>query len=79
VEKAWVTDLAPVAKRGTAFGIYNAVLGVGSLSASVLFGWMWTRVSAAAAFLTGAGLAVAATVLLYSMFSSAERGRAGKL
>ena len=64
VEKAWVADMAPAAARGTAFGIYNAVLGLGSLAASLLFGLVWTRVSPHAAFLTGAALAVAATLLL---------------
>jgi MFS family permease len=64
VEKAWVTDLVPHERRGTAFGIYNAVLGVGSLAASVLFGALWTRVSPEAAFFTGAALALAGAVLL---------------
>jgi MFS family permease len=68
VEKAWVADLTPAEIRGTAFGIYNAVLGFGSLAASVLFGAIWTRVSPPAAFFTGAALAGMATVLLY--FSS---------
>jgi MFS family permease len=67
VEKAWVADLAPEAARGNAFGIYNALLGAGSLVASLLFGFLWTRVSPPAAFFTGAGFAVAATALLYSM------------
>ncbi len=67
VEKAWVADLAPEAARGTAFGIYNALLGAGSLAASLLFGSLWTRISPPAAFFTGAGFAVAATALLYSM------------
>ena len=65
VEKAWVADMAPADRRGTAFGIYNAALGIGSLAASLLFGLIWTRVSPQAAFLTGAGLAVAASALLY--------------
>jgi MFS family permease len=65
VEKAWVADMAPAGARGTAFGIYNAALGVGGLAASLLFGLIWTRVSAQAAFLTGATLAVAAAALLY--------------
>jgi MFS family permease len=69
VEKAWVTDLAPAEVRGTAFGIYNAVLGFGSLAASLLFGAIWTRVSPPAAFYTGAALAGVATVLLYFLFS----------
>jgi MFS family permease len=68
VEKAWVADLAPAASRGTAFGIYNGMLGIGSLVASVLFGFLWTRVSPQAAFTTGAALAVAATALLYFLF-----------
>ena len=69
VEKAWVADLAPAEMRGTAFGIYNAVLGFGSLAASLLFGAIWTRVSPPSAFYTGAALAGVATVLLYFLFS----------
>jgi MFS family permease len=68
VEKAWVADMAPADRRGTAFGIYNAALGVGTLLASLLFGLLWTRVSPAAAFFTGGGLALGATVLLYLLF-----------
>ncbi len=67
-EKAWVADMAPQHARGTAFGIYNAALGVGTLAASLIFGALWTRVSPHAAFLTGAGLAVGASVLLFVMF-----------
>jgi MFS family permease len=77
VEKAWVADMAPAHRRGTAFGIYNAVLGVGSLAASLLFGWIWTRVSPPAAFYTGAALALTATLLLYLVFSSGESARGG--
>lgn len=68
VEKAWVADMAPSAARGTAFGLYNGALGIGSLAASLLSGYIWTRVSPHAAFLTGAALALAATLLLYFMF-----------
>ncbi|MBE3031925.1 MAG: MFS transporter [Actinobacteria bacterium] len=67
VEKAWVADMAPATSRGTAFGIYNAVLGAGSLAASLLFGLIWTRVSPHAAFMTGAGLALLAAVQLAIM------------
>ena len=70
VEKAWVADLAPAGGRGNAFGIYNALIGVGALGASLLFGYVWTRVSPHAAFYTGAGFALAATALLYLTFSS---------
>jgi MFS family permease len=68
VEKAWVADLTPASSRGTAFGIYNGLIGFGSLAASLLFGAIWTRVSPEAAFYTGAGLAIAATLLLAVLF-----------
>jgi MFS family permease len=64
-EKALVADLAPVSRRGFAFGIYNAVLGLGALAASVIFGVIWTVFSPAAAFATGAALALVSTVLLF--------------
>jgi MFS family permease len=75
VEKAWVADLSPAGARGTAFGIYNAALGFGGLAASLLFGAIWTRVSPAAAFLTGACLALAASLLLYLIVSNAQNSR----
>ena len=75
VEKAWVADLAHASERGTAFGYYNAVLGVGSLIASLLFGFIWTRISPHAAFLTGSALALIATAGLYLLPSSGSRIR----
>jgi sugar phosphate permease len=69
VEKAWIADLSPADARGTAFGIYNAALGLGSLLASVVFGWLWTAHSPEVAFSAGAALAAVATGLLYLLFS----------
>lgn len=75
VEKAWIADLAPAALRGTAFGYYNAVIGLGALLSSVSFGLIWTRVSPEAAFLAGATIAVGATLLLYLLFSDETDSR----
>ena len=75
VEKAWIADLAPRSRRGTAFGYYNAVIGLGALCASLIFGLIWTRVSPHAAFLTGSALAMAATLLLYFLFSNEADSR----
>ena len=66
-EKALIADLAPASLGGTAFGIYNAALGLGSLLASVVFGLVWKIVSPEAAFGLGAGLALLATVLLAAL------------
>lgn len=68
-EKALIADLAPAPRRGLAFGIYNAVLGGGALVASVLFGYLWTAFGPIVAFSTGAGLALAATALLFASVS----------
>ena len=71
-EKAWVADMTPAGARGTACGSYNAVLGVGTLAASLVFGWIWTHVSPHAAFLTGAGLALLAAVAIIGVRSPGE-------
>jgi MFS family permease len=63
-EKALVADLAPAKKHGVAFGIYNAVLGAGALTASVVFGFVYERFGPRTAFGTGAALAAAAVVLM---------------
>ncbi len=65
-EKALVADLAPADLRGTAFGLYYAVLGGGALAASVVFGLVWKAAGAPAAFALGAVLALTATLLLYT-------------
>lgn len=62
-EKAFVADLVPAARRGTAFGWFNAALGLGALPASVVFGIVWERSGAETAFVMGAAIAAVATVL----------------
>jgi MFS family permease len=64
-EKALVADLTPADRRGFAFGVYNAVQGLGGLAASVVFGLVWRSFGAAAAFGLGATLALAATAALF--------------
>jgi len=63
-EKALVADLTPAGRQGTAFGVYNAALGVGALAASVAFGFLYERFGATVAFATGSALAACAAVLL---------------
>jgi MFS family permease len=63
-EKALVADVAPLTLRGTAFGWYNAALGLGALLASIVFGVLYERFGHAVAFTVGAALATGAAVLL---------------
>ena len=72
-EKALVADLTPAQRHGTAFGVYNAALGAGTLIASVLFGFLYERFSPATAFTTGAALAAIAAVLLLVTPTTAEQ------
>ena len=62
-----MADLAPAERRGFAFGIYNAVQGLGALAASLVFGLIWRSYGASAAFGVGAALALAATALLFAI------------
>jgi predicted MFS family arabinose efflux permease len=64
-EKAWIARLVSPHLRGTAFGCYHGVIGLGALPASLLFGLLWQVWGVAEAFATGAGLAVAACFLLF--------------
>ncbi|HUO56786.1 MAG TPA: MFS transporter [bacterium] len=63
-EKALVADLAPQNLRGTAYGYYNLVVGLGALPASLLFGFVGQTWGYPAAFVVGALFAGLATVLL---------------
>jgi MFS family permease len=64
VTKAMVADLVPAELRGTAYGTYNAVLGLLDLPASLIAGLLWQGLSPAAPFFFGAALALAAALLM---------------
>ncbi len=66
-ERAFVADFVPPDRRGTAFGWFHLAVGISALPASVVFGIVWGRFGAAAAFGVSAGLAVAATGLLLAL------------
>lgn len=69
-ERALVADFAPPSQKGTAFGAYNAVAGVGALISSVVFGVIWKYYGAPLAFASGAGLALLAAILLFVLVPS---------
>ncbi|MEP7381961.1 MAG: MFS transporter [Gemmatimonadota bacterium] len=64
VQKALVADLVPPVARGRAFGWYNLALGLGALPASLLFGVVWDRRGAPAAFTLGSAIAGLAALLM---------------
>jgi MFS family permease len=72
--KAMVADIVPKSLRGTAYGTYNAVLGILDLPASLIAGLLWqgvgdwTGFGPSAPFLFGAAMALAAAVLMGIFF-----------
>lgn len=67
VEKALLADLAPAGARGGAFGWHAFAVGIGALPASLIFGALWQGAGPVAAFGLGAGLAAAASLLLWAL------------
>jgi MFS family permease len=74
-EKALVTDLVSPHTRGTAFGMYNLIIGLGALPANLLMGFLWDRFSAMTALVTGASLSLlAAGLLMTRVRESVDKG-----
>lgn len=63
-ERAILADYAGEGSRGEAYGWYYFVVGMAALPASVIFGFVWQSFGAQTAFLMGASLAAAASILL---------------
>ncbi len=71
-EKDLVADLVPPEKRGTAFGFYNLAFSITVFPASIIFGALWTKFGAEAAFLISAVVSICAAVLLLTVQTKAE-------
>lgn len=65
-EKALVKDLAPEEMRGAAFGSYNFIVGMASLPAGILTGWLWSSWGPRVALTTGSVVAALSALLLVS-------------
>ena len=62
--KALVADLVPQEQRGTAYGYFNAAIGLTALPASLIAGALWQWINPAAPFFFGAVMALIAGTLL---------------
>lgn len=71
--KALVADLVLDAQRGTAYGLFNAAIGITALPASLLAGllwqgaWTWSGFGPSAPFFFGASLALLAGILFWRL------------
>ena len=77
--KALVADLVPAEQRGTAYGVYNAAVGLAAFPASAIAGVLWQGVGSwqgfgpAAPFFFGAGLALIAALWLRLILAAEGR------
>ena len=66
VQKAFVSDLTDKNKKGTGLGIYNALLGITLLPASIIAGLMYDKVDSSVPFYFGASTSILAAILMLS-------------
>lgn len=66
-ERAWIAEHLGPASRGKGFGVYHLTAGLCTLAGTAAFGVLYQEVSPAAAFFTGATLALAAAVVVATM------------
>lgn len=71
---ALVADTARAEQRGTAFGLFNFVIGLALLAASVLAGVLWDRGGPALTFITGALLTAAAGAIALLLHAAGKLG-----
>ncbi len=64
VAKAFIADLVVAEHRGKAYGIYNASIGLITLPASFIAGFLWDKINPSTPFLFGAIIATIASVAL---------------
>jgi MFS family permease len=73
VARALVADIVPPERRGGAYGLYNAAIGITALPASVIAGLLWQGAGAwhgfgpSAPFLFGASLALLSGILFWRL------------
>lgn len=64
IQKALVSDLIDKNKRGTGLGIYNSLVGITLLPASIIAGLLYDRINNSAPFYYGSALALVAALLM---------------
>ncbi|MCS6873260.1 MAG: MFS transporter [Pyrinomonadaceae bacterium] len=69
-ERAFIADLVPEEKRGTAFGLYAFAFSITVFPASLIFGIIWNLANSASAFIFGAFLSMCAVILLMNIKTS---------
>ena len=73
VAKALIADIAPANSRGRAYGIYNTAVGLATLPASFIAGYLWDKVSPSAPFTFGGIVTLLASILLFIFIRESKK------
>ncbi|MCE5346056.1 MAG: MFS transporter [Bacteroidales bacterium] len=65
IQKAFISDIIDDNKKGTAMGIYNALIGITLLPASLIAGLLYDKVNSGVPFYFGAATALISAVLMF--------------
>ncbi|HNX65735.1 MAG TPA: MFS transporter [Bacteroidales bacterium] len=76
IQKAFVSDIIDENKKGTGLGIYNALLGITLLPASLIAGLLYDKVNSHIPFYFGAATALLSALLMLSF--ARRTGKASK-
>jgi MFS family permease len=72
IQKAYLATIIPPDFKATAFGVYNTVVGLATLPASIIGGWLWDAFSSSATFYFGSAMAAVAAVLFVAFMLTAK-------
>lgn len=75
VQKAFVCDLIDKNKKGTGLGIYNALLGITLLPASLIAGILYDKVNSSIPFYFGACTAITSMILMMIFIAINRKNR----
>ncbi|HUD19398.1 MAG TPA: MFS transporter [Patescibacteria group bacterium] len=73
VAKAYIADQVASGHRGKAYGLYNSLVGLTTLPASFIAGFLWDKISPAAPFYFSAAIAALAVLMLVIYTRSSKR------
>lgn len=68
IVKAHIANIVPPKMFGTAFGLYQTIVGICTFFASCIAGLLWTYIGSTAPFLFGSAMAVIATIIFVKQF-----------
>ena len=68
IQKAFISDLVDKNKQGTGLGIYNALIGITLLPASIIAGLLYDKINSRVPFYFGAATAFVSAVLMLVFF-----------